>query len=364
MIHLRLLEPFRLGDLTLSNRVVMAPMARARADALTGVPGVMLREYYVQRATAGLIITEALPVCARGMNIHRCSCLFSEEQIREWRAVTDAVHDAGGRIFAQLLHAGRASHVLNQLDGGSPVAPSVTTCGTRTLTRNGFEPMSAPRELTIEEIPAIVGSFAKAAKAATRAGFDGVEIHAANGYLIDQFMKSSTNHRTDNYGGSITNRLRFMLEVTDAVCAVNQRVGIRIAPGTAQDAWDGDPQALFSAAVAALNERSLIYLHVIEGTASGSRTAEGVNYDDLHSRYGGVWVANNGYDAESGEAALRAERADLISFGRPFISNPDLVARIAAGAPFAPSDKSTYFMGEERGLTDYPTMEQVAVPGA
>ena len=357
MREMRLLEPFSLGDLALPNHVVMAPMARARADAMTGVPGPLLRDYYAQRSSAGLIVTEAIPVSARGRNIHRCSGLFTDAQVAGWREITDVVHAAGGRIFAQLVHAGRASHRLNQLDGEVPVAPSAISCSTRTFTRQGFMPMSPPRELAVNELPGIVTAFADAALAATRAGFDGVEIHAANGYLLDQFMKSSTNLRTDAYGGSISNRLRFMLEVTDAVCAANSRVGIRLAPARAQDAWDDDPQSLFVAAIDALNERPLLYLHMIEGTASGSRSADGVYYTLLRGRYRSTWMANNGFDAETAETALREGRADLVSFGRPFVSNPDLVARIARGVPFAPVDKETLFTGEAQGLLDYPTLQ-------
>jgi N-ethylmaleimide reductase len=351
-----LLEGFALGDLRLPNRVVMAPMARARADPATGVPGTLLLEYYQQRASAGLIITEAIAVSQRGENIYRCAGLYNAEQVRGWKAITDAVHAAGGHIFAQLLHAGRASSKLNQRDGEAPVAPSVTRCTTRTFTRNGFESMSLPRELGIDELPAIVEDFGKASKAASEAGFDGVEIHAANGYLLDQFIKSSTNLRDDAYGGSITNRLRLMLEVVEAVTAANPRVGIRFAPGPAQDAWDDDPQAVFSEAIDAMNAYSLSYVHVVEGVASGNRSSKGIDYKALRDRYRGVWIANNGFDAENGEAALRERCADLISFGRPFISNPDLVARIAQGLPFAPSDKRTYFAGEARGLIDYPAV--------
>jgi N-ethylmaleimide reductase len=355
-ISLRLMRELQLHDLTLPNRIVMAPMVRCRADPETGLPGALLEDYYRQRADAGLLISEALPISAKGVNYYRASGLYTGEQSAGWQRVCDAVHEAGGRIFAQLVHAGRASHVLNQREGAAPVAPSAIPATTKVMTQDGFKSASPPRALELREIPGIVTEFADAARNAVKAGFDGVELHAANGYLLDQFLKSSSNQRTDSYGGSIANRMRLLLEVVDTVLQIHPRVGVRFAPGPAQDAWDEDPATLFPEMVRELAKRPLVYVHAVEGTASGSRGSAEVDYTALRKLFPGPWMTNNGYTRDAAEAALKEGSADMIAFGRLYIANPDLVRRLALGAELNVPDKTTFFEGDAVGLNDYPKL--------
>jgi N-ethylmaleimide reductase len=269
------------------------------------------------------------------------------------------VHEAGGRIFAQLWHVGRISHVSLQPNGGAPVAPSAIRANTRTYLDSGFAEVSEPRALEIAEIPGIVADFANAAANAKRAGFDGVELHGANGYLIDQFLRDGTNTRVDAYGGSIENRARFALEVVDAVVKVwpASRVGIRIAPvSPANDIADSNPAAIFGHLVAELSERKIAYVHVVEGATQGDRNIAPFDWAALRRAFSGAYIANNGYTREMADAALAAGNADLVAFGRPFIANPDLVERLRRGAELATGDRATFFGGGAKGYTDYPAL--------
>ena len=357
-----LFQPVRLGALALPNRIVMAPLTRSRAGS-AGIPGAMNASYYAQRATAGLIIAEATQISQQAQGYAFTPGVANEAQVAGWRQVTQAVHQAGGRIVLQLWHVGRISHPSLQPGGTLPVAPSAIKPEGQAFTESGFQPFVAPRALETDEIPGIVEDYRRAARNAQEAGFDGVEIHAANGYLIDQFLRDGTNQRTDRYGGSLENRTRLLLEVTEAVTSVwgSERVGVRISPASpANDMRDSDPQALFNHAVAALAPFSLAYLHVVEGATGGARDLLGFDYGALRRAFGGPYLANNGYDKPLAEAALREGRADAIAFGRPFIANPDLVERLRTGAPLATADHKTFYGGDEHGYTDYPALAQQA----
>jgi N-ethylmaleimide reductase len=356
-----LFQPLKLGPLELPNRIVMAPLTRSRADARTLAPRQMNADYYAQRASAGLIIAEATQIMPEGQGYAWTPGIYSDEQIAGWKLVTDAVHAKGGRIVLQLWHVGRISHPDIQPDGKLPVAPSAIRPEGQAFTTDGFKPMVEPRALELDEIPAIIAQYGKAAENARAAGFDGVEVHGANGYLIDQFLRDGTNHRTDAYGGSIENRSRFLLEAVDAaVKAIGaDRVGVRLSPlSPFNDISDSNPEPLFVHAVEQLSARGIAYLHVIEGETQGDRAPDGgFDLGKLRKAFKGVYIGNNNYDA-----ALAAERVaggdvDLVAFGRPYIANPDLVARIRDGAPLAELDKATLYGGAEKGYTDYPTLE-------
>lgn len=362
-----LFDPVSFGALSLANRVVMAPLTRNRAP--DAIPTALMAEYYAQRASAGLIISEATAITQQGQGYSDVPGLYGTEQLDGWKKVTRAVHHAGGKIVVQLWHVGRVSHTDLQEHFAKPVAPSAIRAKTKTvLIKNGvpgFVDTSEPRALDAEEIPGIVRDYAHAARNAIDAGFDGVEIHAANGYLIDQFLKSGSNLRKDDYGGSMHNRARFLLEVVRAVVdAVGaERVGIRLSPVTpANDVHDKDPQALFEHVVEKLGPMKLAFLHIIEGSTGGPRVLEDrpFNYDDLKTIYRqagglGAWMVNNGYDLPLAEQAL-ANGADLVAFGRPFIANPDLVARLRQGGPFNTLDRNTLYGGGAQGYTDYPSL--------
>src|SRR5579864_1466880 len=323
----RLFEPFKLGPITLPNRLVMAPLTRNRAVAGL-VPNPLAIEYYGQRATAGLLITEATQISQQGQGYQDTPGIYSKEQIAGWRKITDRVHAREGRIFLQLWHVGRISHTSLQPGGGAPVAPSAIRAKTKTFVGGTFTDVSEPRALELAEIPGIIDAFRQGAANALAAGFDGVEIHGANGYLLDQFAKDGANKRTDAYGGSIENRARLMLEVAKAVSAEAgaERTGIRISPVTpANDISDSNPQPLFDYIVDRLSALKLVYIHVIEGATGGPRDNAPFDYASLRRRFGGAYVANNGYDFALAEKVLAANAADLIAFGKPFISNPDLV---------------------------------------
>ena len=354
-----LLQPFRLGDLDLPNRIVMAPLTRNRATHGTDAPNDLAATYYRQRAGAGLIVSEASQISQQGQGYIWTPGLYSEAQVEGWRDVTRAVHETGGRIFVQMWHVGRISHTSLQPNGGAPVAPSAIRAKTKTFIETGFADVSEPRALTAPEIAAIVQDYAHAALNAKRAGFDGVEIHAANGYLIDQFLRDGANKREDSYGGSIENRARFALEVVDAILKVwpAARVGIRLAPvSPANDIADSNPAALFGYLVARLSERRLAYIHVIEGATQGDRDIAAFDYAALRRGFAGAYIANNGYTRELAIETLAEGRADLIAFGRPFISNPDLVERLRLGAALAPLDRATLYGGGAHGYTDYPAL--------
>ncbi len=363
-----LFDPLQVGAIPLANRIVMAPLTRNRSP--NAVPPPMVATYYAQRASAGLLITEATAISQQAQGYADVPGLYAPEQVQAWKRVTDAVHAAGGRIVTQLWHVGRISHTSLQPAGGAPVAPSAIAAKTKTVLFEDGKPVftdtSLPRALRADELPGIVDDYRRAALAAVNeAGFDGVEIHAANGYLIDQFLKTGANHRTDLYGGSIENRARLLLEVLRAVCAAigGGRVGIRLSPVTpANDIVDADPQPLFAYVLRELAPLGLAYVHVIEGATGGERVLAERPFDYgaakaayRHAGGAGAWMVNNGYDKALAERAM-AEGADLVAFGRPFIANADLVRRLREGAPWNKPDRATFYGGGEAGYTDYPTL--------
>jgi N-ethylmaleimide reductase len=356
-----LFGPIALGELTLSNRIVMAPLTRSRAGA-GDAPREMNAVYYAQRASAGLIVSEATNISQQGKGYAFTPGIYTEAQIAGWRLVADAVHAKGGHIFCQLWHVGRISHPSLQPEGGLPVAPSAVQPKGQAFTESGFQPFVTPRALDMSEIPGLIDQYRHATACARKAGFDGVEIHAANGYLLDQFMKDRTNQRTDRYGGSIENRLRLTLEVSEAVVQAwsADRVGIRISPvSPANDIADSNSAALFGYAVAQLDRRSLAYLHVVEGATGGARDiAPDFDFMALRRAFRGRYIANNGYDLALALQQLESGAADMIAFGRPFIANPDLVGRLRTGAPLAVLDKDTLYGGDAHGYTDYPGLAE------
>ena len=364
----RLFEPVLAGDLQLPNRVVMAPLTRNRAP--NAVPTPLMATYYQQRASAGLLITEATAVSHQGQGYADVPGLYGSDQLDGWKRVTDAVHARRGRIVCQLWHVGRVSHVDLQPHGQPPVAPSAIAAKTKTyLIKDGvgsFVATSTPRALEASELPGIVQDFRHAAKhAIATAGFDGVEVHGANGYLLDQFLKTGPNRRTDAYGGSIENRARLLLEVMRAIVGEvgGGRVGLRLSPITpANDVVDADPQPLFDYVMRELAPLGLAYIHVIEGATGGPRVIEDRPFDfaAMRATYRaaggkGAWMVNNGYDKAQAEAAIEAG-ADLVAFGKLYISNPDLVERLRTEAPLNEADKTTFYGGGEKGYTDYPAL--------
>lgn len=352
-----LLQPLSLGSLTLPNRVVMAPLTRNRAGE-GNVPGPLAALYYTQRASVGLIVSEATQISPMGQGYIATPGIHSEAQVAGWRRVTNAVHAAGGRIFAQLWHVGRISHTSLLPDAQAPVAPSALRANSKTFTAQGLADVSVPRALRLEEIAQVVADYRRAAANAMDAGFDGVEVHAANGYLIDQFLRDASNHRHDAYGGSIENRTQFLFEVVQAVAAEigAGRVGVRFSPVSEfNDIRDSHPQALFERAVERMNALHIAYLHIIEGQTGGDRELP-FDYAALRQRFDGVWMLNNGYDGERAAQAVAEGRADLIAFGRPLIANPDYLERLRRGAALNPLDGATLYGGDARGYTDYPAL--------
>ena len=362
-----LLSPLPLGRTTLQHRIVLAPLTRMRANPAGNIPGPLNAEYYAQRATpGGLLIAEATPVSWQGHGHPHVPGIHTKAQIAGWKTVTDAVHSKGGVIYLQLWHTGRVSHSSHQPDRAQPVAPSAIRAAGKTIDA-AFQPVDyeTPRALTLAEIPGLIDTYRKAAENAQAAGFDGVEIHGANGYLLEQFLYSSTNTRTDAYGGSIENRSRLHLEVTDAVVAEigADRTGIRLSPwGIANDSFDADPLPLFSHLIRELAKRALVYLHLIEPRASGTGKADIVRENQpsaaeiFRPLWPGVLIDAGGFTRDSAIEAVAAGHADAIAFGRHFISNPDLVARIRHNAPFAPYHRATFYGGDAAGYTDYPAL--------
>jgi N-ethylmaleimide reductase len=354
----KLFEPYKLGPITLPNRFVMAPLTRNRA--VEGfVPSPLATEYYGQRASAGLLITEASQVSQQGQGYQDTPGIYSKEQVAGWRKVTDRIHERGGRIFIQLWHVGRISHTSLQVNNGAPVAPSAIRAKGKTFVGGTFADVSEPRALALEEIPGIIESFKHATANALAAGFDGVEVHGANGYLLEQFAKDGTNKRTDAYGGSIENRAKLMLEISKVVAAEAgaDRTGIRISPvSPANDISESNPQALYDYIVDHLNALKLTYIHVIEGATGGARDFAPFDFGSLRKRFKGAYIANNGFDFDLATKALAADQADLIAFGKPFISNPDLVERLQHGAPLNEYDKNTFYGGGAKGYIDYPVL--------
>lgn len=360
----KLFTPLTIGTLTLPNRVVMAPLTRNRATPDGDVPNALIAEYYAQRASAGLIISEGTQISPEGKGYIQTPGIYSPEQVAGWKVVTDAVHAKGGRIFAQLWHVGRVSHTSLQPNGQPPVAPSAITAATKVFTPTGFADASPPRALETSEIPRIVADYRKAAENAMAAGFDGVELHGANGYLIDQFLRDGTNKRTDAYGGSVENRTRLLAEVLAALTSVfpASRVGVRFSPFSKfGDIADSDPVATFSAAIERANEAGLGYVHIIEGDTGASRELpHGADLAVFRKLAKGAYLANNIYDRESAIAAVETGAADLIAFGRLFIANPDLVERLRRNAPLNEPQPATFYGGGAEGYTDYPTLDAAA----
>jgi N-ethylmaleimide reductase len=357
-----LFTPLRAGALALPNRIVMAPMTRNRAGK-GNVPTAMVAEYYRQRATAGLIVTEATQVSPRGIGYPNTPGIHTPEQVEGWRAVTKAVHAAGGRIVLQLWHVGRSSHPLYQPNGDLPVSSSALAIPGQLWTPEGMKPYPVPRALETSEIPSIVAEYARGSANAKAAGFDGVEIHGANGYLVDQFLRDGVNRRTDAYGGTLEKRLRFMLEVTAAVVGAwdAAHVGIRLSPsGTFNGMSDSDPAAAFGAALAELSKLGIAYVHVVEpGDADARHGGPGwksASARDLRRHFRGAYIAAGEQTPEKAAALIQEGYADAAAFARLYISNPDLVERFRRGAPIAPSDSSTYYGGTEKGYIDYPAL--------
>ncbi|MHB1215411.1 MAG: alkene reductase [Thiobacillus sp.] len=358
-----LFTPARFGAIDLANRVVMSSLTRNRAGA-GNVPTPLIAEYYRQRASAGLILTEATPICAEGHGYPRTPGIHTPAQVAGWRQVTDAVHGAGGKIALQLWHVGRISHPDLQPGGALPVAPSAIRPAGQVFTGQGMKDFVTPRALALSEIPALIESYAQAARNAIDAGFDGVEVHAGNGYLLDQFLRSSTNRRDDAYGGSKENRARLLLEVMDAVCRAigSDRVGLRLSPVTPfNDISDANPQETFDYVVTQLNPLQLAFLDVLQGTGGAPRAQWlPFDYEQLRTLYSGNLIRNNGYDFETAQHAVTSGAADAIAFGRLLLANPDLVERFRSGALLNSPDYETLYRGEEKGYTDYPFLQKSA----
>ena len=361
-------DALTLGDLTLSNRIIMAPLTRMRSKQPGNIPYSLNAEYYAQRASAGLIISEATQITQQGQGYPATPGIHSPEQVEGWKQVTNAIHDRNGKIFLQLWHVGRISHSSHQPNGGLPVAPSAITPTGNVFTADWKQlPYETPRALEISEIAGIVTDYKKAAENAKSAGFDGVEVHGANGYLLDQFLEDGSNKRTDTYGGSIENRARFLLEVVDAVTSVwgKARVGVRLSPyGTFNDMSDSDPVALFTYVLEQLSARGIAYVHVIEPRATSAGGNDAIAQDApstsqiFRNAFKGVFISAGGYDAGTAKHAVESGQADAVAFGRHFIANPDLPERIKTGAPLNKYNRATFYGGTEKGYTDYPFLSQ------
>jgi N-ethylmaleimide reductase len=359
--HIDVFSAYQLGPLNLRNRMVMAPLTRSRAEA-DNVPSRMAVTYYSQRASAGLIITEATQAGAGGQGYVSTPGIYNQAQIERWKEITDAVHQKGGLIFLQLWHVGRISHPVF-LNGELPVAPSaIAPRGVQTYTTNGFEDIPTPRSLELSEIPGIIEEFRQAAVNAKVAGFDGVEIHGANGYLLDQFLEDSTNQRTDEYGGSVENRARLLFDVINAVTGVwgSDRVGVRLSPGgTFNDMCDSHSQQTFGYVIKRLAEFNLAYLHLVEPSPSqGEHPMPDLSASYFRPMYPGTLIVAGGYTKDKADMVLQEGLADLIAFGQLFIANPDLVERFRRNAPLNPPDRSSFYGGTDKGYIDYPTLDE------
>jgi len=351
-----LFSSIKLADHKLNNRMVMAPLTRNRASG--GIANNMMAEYYAQRASAGLIISEGTQISAQAVGYPATPGIYNQQHIDGWKQTTDAVHARGGTIFAQLWHCGRISHP--DFHGGKlPVAPSAIQPAGDAFTCEGLKPFVEPRALEASEIPAIIEQYRHAAACAIDAGFDGVEIHAANGYLIDQFIRDSSNRRTDAYGGSLENRIRLLLEIVTAVGHEigYDKTGVRISPVNAfNDISDSNAQTTFNFVATALSGNGLAYLHVVEVDMTGA-TSTDVDMQQLRDRFDGLYIANGGYDKERGNKNIAEGHADLVAFGIPFLANPDLPERFRIDAPLNEADQATFYGGDEHGYTDYPSLE-------
>jgi N-ethylmaleimide reductase len=355
---LDLFSPLQLGAIALKNRIVMAPLTRNRAGD-GGVPQAMNVTYYQQRATAGLIVTEATPISAMAHGYPALPGIYTDAQVAGWKKVVDAVHAEGGKIVIQLWHVGRISHPSLLPNNALPVAPSAIKPAGKAFTYQGLVDYVTPRALETSELPAIVQDYVHATNCALAAGFDGVEIHAANGYLLDQFLRDGSNQRTDQYGGSVENRVRLLMEVTQAVVNVagSDRVGVRLSPvNPFNDMRDSNPQAVFEYVATALNSFNLAYLHAVEGGIHGGGKADSFDFGSFRKCFKNAYMANLSYDKARGNAAIVSGHADCVAYGVPFIANPDLVARFAKDAPLNEANSSTFYGGTEVGYTDYPTL--------
>jgi len=350
-----LFSPIPLGNMELPNRMVMAPLTRNRAPA--SMPTALMAEYYRQRASAGLIISEGTQISQQGIGYPATPGIHTDAQIEGWQSITKAVHSAGGRIFCQLWHCGRISHP-DYHGGDKPVAPSAICAAGQAFTYEGLKDFVEPRALSAEDIPGIVEQYRHAAACAIKAGFDGIEIHSANGYLLDQFLRDGTNQRNDVYGGPIANRIRLLREVSEAVVAEigADKVGVRISPVNAfNDIHDSDPQALFNQVAAMLSNLGIAYLHVVEVTMAGDVDIA-VDMAEIRQHFNGLYIANGGYDKMRGNAVIAEHDADLVAYGVPYLANPDLPERFKQDAPLNKADQSTFYGGDERGYTDYPIL--------
>ena len=355
-----LFDPVRLGSLVLANRVFMAPLTRNRAHA-DGVPGELAATYYSQRASAGLIVTEATQISPMGKGYINTPGIYSNEQVRAWSRIVEAVHKSGGRIFLQLWHVGRISHMSLLPNNAQPVAPSAIRANSQTLIATGLAPVSEPVALTASGIQETLDDYLRSAANAKEAGFDGVEIHAANGYLIDQFLKTGSNRRADEYGGAASNRVRFLMQTVERVLEVwdSSHVGVRISPtGGFNDMSDDNPLETFSVAVAGLNGYGLGYLHVVETAqnSKGSSKEDLATSAHLRTLWKSLYVVNGGYDRLRGEDALRTGHADAVAYGRAFLANPDLPRRLQLGAALNEPDPTTFYGGDAAGYTSYPAL--------
>jgi len=351
-----LFSPYHLGKIELKNRVVMAPMTRSRA--IGNVPNDIMATYYAERASAGLLITEGTSPSPNGLGYSRIPGIYSAEQVAGWKKVTDAVHEKGGKIFVQIMHTGRVTHPLNLPEGAEMVAPSaIASAGQMWTDAQGMLDQPVPKEIPLDAIPALIAEYVHSAKAAIEAGFDGVELHSANGYLPNQFLSKGANQRTDKYGGSHENRNRFVLEVTAAMAAAigKDRLGIRLSPYNTFNGIvaDENEAAQYVALVNGLKEIGICYVHLLNFAIPPAVVTE------LHTAFGGTLILNGGYDAARAEADLEAGKAELISLGRPFISNPDLVERMVNGASIVEPDQSTFYTPGEKGYTDYPALSAI-----
>lgn len=361
----KLLSPATLGTLSLSNHVVMAPMTRSRATA-DHIPTPIMADYYRQRASVGLIITEGVSPSADGSGYARIPGIYTQAQTEAWKPVTEAVHAEGGKIFLQLMHTGRVGHPLNLEAGAEVIAPSAIGITTEQMWTDaeGMQPFPTPRAIATAEIPALIEQYVAAAKNAIAAGFDGVELHGANGYLIEQFIRPSSNQRTDAYGGSTENYARFAIEVTQAVAAAigKEKVGIRLSPyGVFNEMpYDAAYDAIYRYLVGELSKLGLVYLHIVNHHSMGAPAVDETLVQDLRKAFAGAFILSGGYDAARAEADLNAALGDLVAFGRPLIPNPDFVARIRTGAELATPDFSTFYTPGEKGYTDYPALAEVA----
>jgi len=347
-------EPFQLGDLKLANRIVMAPMTRNRAERNGSVSSMMVT-HYQQRASAGLIITESVPVSEQAVGYPMTPGIYNEAQTTSWKPLIKAVHSNGGRIFIQLQHCGRISHPSLQFQNALPVAPSALKPEGQAVTYSGMQDFAVPRALETHEIPGLVEQFKNAAELAKQAGFDGVEIHGANGYIIDQFLRDGSNRRIDAYGGSVENRMRLLNEILDAACLVlpSHRVGVRLTPENSFNSMsDSNPQAHFEYFLEQLSARNLAYVHVLEGDMMTKKAV--VDYRALRTKFKKAYIANNGYDLARAHSTIQTGAADLVAFGMPFLANPDLVRRYRENLPLNTPDYSTFYVGGEKGYNDYP----------